>query len=94
MIKRNWIIFLGLTFLFLFAFTMPAYGEDDIPRISVVQLNDILDSPDLVLLDVRTERDWGNNDRKVVGAVRVDPKDINSWAGDYSKDQKIVLYCA
>ncbi len=85
---------LGLVFMLLFAFTMPTYGAEDVPRISTEQLKDILGSPNLVLLDVRTEKDWGKSDRKIVGAVRVDPDDVSSWAGDYSKDQKIILYCA
>ena len=85
---------LGLAVMFLFAFTMPTYGADDVPRITTEQLKDILGSPDLVLLDVRTEKDWGKSDRKIVGAVRVDPDDASSWAGNYSQDQKIILYCA
>ena len=92
--KRKWGILWGLAFMFLFVFTMPAYGANEVPRISVTQLNEITGSSNPVILDVRTEKDWGNSDRKVVGAVRVDPKNINSWAGDYSKEQKIVLYCA
>jgi rhodanese-related sulfurtransferase len=87
-------IFWVLSFILLFAFAMPAYGAEGIPRISVKQLNEILSNSELVVLDVRTERDWGNSDKKVVGAVRVNPDDINSWTGNYTKDQKIVLYCA
>ena len=86
--------FLGLTFLLLFAFAMPAYGADDAPRISTEELQAMLGSSDLVLLDVRTAKDWKKSDRKIVGSVRVDPIDVSSWAGDYSKDQKIILYCA
>ena len=85
---------LGLAFMLLFAFTMPTYGADDVPRISTEQLKDILGNPDIALLDVRTEKDWGKSDRKIAGAVRVDPDDVSSWAGGYSKDQKIILYCA
>ena len=85
---------LGLAVMFLFAFTMPTYGADDVPRITTEQLKDILGSPDLVLLDVRDENDWGKSDRKIVGAVRADPDDVSYWAGDYTKDQKITLYCA
>lgn len=87
-------VFWGLAFVLLFAFITPVYGADEIPRISVKELNEIIDSPDLALLDVRTGRDWKNSDKKVVGAVRVDPKNVNSWVGDYAKEQKIVLYCA
>jgi rhodanese-related sulfurtransferase len=85
---------LGLVFMLLIAFTMPVYGAEDVPRISTEQLKDILGNPDLILLDVRTEKDWGESDRKIVGAVRVDPDDVSSWAGDYTEDQKIILYCA
>ena len=85
---------LGLAFLLFFAFNMPAYGAEDVSRISAEQLKDVLGSPDLVLLDVRTEKDWEKSDKKIIGAVRVDPNSVNSWAGDYTKDKKIILYCA
>jgi rhodanese-related sulfurtransferase len=85
---------LGLVFMLLIAFTMPVYGAEDVPRISTEQLKDILGNPDLILLDVRTEKEWGESDRKIVGAVRVDPDDVSSWAGEYTEDQKIILYCA
>jgi rhodanese-related sulfurtransferase len=92
--KGNRGVFWGLAFVLLFVFITPVYGADDIPRISVKELNEIIDSPDLAILDVRIGRDWNSSDKKVIGAVRVDPKDISSWAGDYAKEQKIVLYCA
>ena len=86
--------FLGLAFLLLFAFANPAFGADDAPRISTEELQEMLGSSDLVVLDVRTAKDWKKSDRKIVGSVRVDPDDVKSWAGNYAKDQKIVLYCA
>ena len=86
--------FLGLIFLFLFVFAMPAYAGDEAPRISTDELKTMLGSADLVLLDTRTAKDWKKSNIKIVGAVRVDPKDIDSWAGNYGKDQKIILYCA
>lgn len=91
---RKLTTFLGLTFLLLFAFAIPAYGADDAPRISTEELQAMLGSSDLVLLDARADRDWKKSDIKIAGAVRVDPDDISSWAGDYGKEQKIILYCA
>jgi rhodanese-related sulfurtransferase len=91
--KRNRGVLWGLAFMLLFAFVVPVQGAEA-PRISVQELNEILESPDLVILDVRTDKDWKASDRKVVGAVRVRSQDINSWAGDYAKKQRIVLYCA
>ena len=92
--NKKWRLLLGITFLFLAAFALPTYGADDVPRISTEELKDTLEDSNLVLLDVRTEKDWKKSDRKIVGAIRVDPKNVKSWAGDYSKDQRIVLYCA
>ena len=88
-------MFLGLAFVLLFAFAMPAYGaEDNIPRITTEELKGMLGSEDLVLLDVRTKKDWKKSDIKIAGAVRVDPDDAGAWAADYAKNQKIILYCA
>ena len=87
-------ILLGIHFLFLFSLILTAYGVDNVPRISTEQLKNTIDDPGLVLLDVRTEKDWEKSDRKIVRAIRVDPDDVKSWAGNYSKNKKIVLYCA
>ena len=92
--KHRLTMTLGLAFMLLFAFNMPAYGAEDVPRISTEQLKDLLGSPDLVLLDVRTKKDWGKSDKKIIGAARVDPSNVSSWAGDYTKDKNIILYCA
>ena len=83
-----------LTFFLLFAFAMPVYGEDSVPRLSTDQLKELLGAPDLVLLDGRIAKEWRKSDRKIAGAIRADPHDVSSWAGDYSKDQKIVVYCS
>jgi hypothetical protein len=87
-------MFLCLTFLLLFAFALPSFGEDGVPRISTEQLKEILGSSDLILLDGRIAKEWRKSDKKIVGAVRIDPHDVSSWSGDYSKDQKIVVYCS
>jgi len=92
--NRKLTMFLGLAFVLLFAFAMPAYGGGDAPRISTDELQAMLGSSELVLLDVRTNRDWKKSDKKIVGSVRVDHDDVKSWAGNYGKDQKIILYCA
>ena len=92
--KRNRRMFLGLTLTLLFAFALPTYGEDEVPKIRVEELKEILESPGLVIFDVRSGKDWGSSEIKITGAVRVDSQDIHSWAGAYSKEQKMVLYCA
>ena len=57
-------------------------------------LKDMLGSEDLVVIDVRTGRDWSSSDFKIKGAVREEPGESASWAGKYSKNKTVVLYCA
>jgi hypothetical protein len=67
---------------------------DEVPRMGKEELRGLLDNPDVVILDARAVKDWRKSDAKLPGAVRVDPHDVSSWAGDYPKDKRIVVYCA
>jgi hypothetical protein len=64
------------------------------PRMKKDKLKAMLGNSDLVILDVRTQRDWEDSDSKIKGAIREDPESVESWAGKYSKNKTIVLYCA
>lgn len=57
-------------------------------------LKSLLNSPDLVVVDVRTGSDWSSSEFKIKGAVRVEPGEVTSWAGGLAKDKIYVLYCA
>jgi rhodanese-related sulfurtransferase len=54
----------------------------------------MLGNPDLVIIDVRAQKDWKESDLKIKGAVREDPETVESWANNYSKAKTIVFYCA
>ena len=64
------------------------------PRMTKDELKAMLGNPDLVMIDVRTQRDWTESDSKIKGAVREDPEAVESWANKYPKGNSIVLYCA
>ncbi len=66
----------------------------DVPRMKKDELKAMMDSSDLVIVDVRAQSDWKDGDSKIKGAVREDPESVKSWAGKYSKDKIFVLYCA
>lgn len=66
----------------------------DVPRVSKDELKAALGSPRLILIDVRSENDWKISNEKITGAVRMDPKAVDTWAGTLPKDKDIVLYCA
>ncbi len=73
---------------------LPAVAAaSDVPKISKEELNAMLDNPDLVIIDVRRERDWKSSSLKIRGAVWEDFLDVETWAQKYPKNKTIVLYC-
>lgn len=80
--------------LLLFLMLPVSVYADDVPRISREQLRDLVGNTENVILDARLAKEWRKSDEKIPGAVRVDPHDVSSWAGNYAKDQRIVVYCS
>ena len=77
------LIFLTATLLF----------ADSVPKINQEALKSILGSKNLVILDVRQDRDWNTSKMKIKDALRVDDEDL-SFALKLPKETTIVLYCA
>lgn len=68
-------------------------SASDVPKISKEELNAMLDDPNLVIIDVRRERDLKSSALKIRGAVWEDFLDVDTWAQKYPKNKTIVLYC-
>ena len=85
---------LTLTILALFFTGVSSLWAADIGFIDKEELKAKLDSQDLVIVDVRTGRDWSSSEFMIKGATREDPQAVESWAGGYDKGKTIVLYCA
>lgn len=83
----------SVVFLVVFATCYSAFAES-VPRMSTDELNSRLGQTDLVVLDVRTGKDWNAAKSKIAGAVRLEPSAIDQWIGNYQKEQTIILYCA
>jgi rhodanese-related sulfurtransferase len=88
--KRRSIV---LTAVILLAIGIFTTCKGDVPRMTMDELKAMLGNPDLVIIDVRLERDWNKSDSKIKGAVREEPVHIESWANKYPKDKILVLYC-
>ncbi len=69
----------------IFAASVPIMDKDE--------LKSLLGSENLVILDVRTGRDWSTSEFKIKDALRVDGRDL-SVATTYPKDNTFVFYCA
>ena len=81
-----------LSFLLLIG-GLPALAGNA-PTISKDELKAELSSESLILLDVRSGRDWSSSEFKIQGAIRAPGSEITKWSKKYKKDQHIVLYCA
>lgn len=64
-----------------------------VPTMDKDELKSLLGSENLVILDVRTGKDWSTSEFKIKDALRVNNKDL-SVAMNYPKDNTVVLYCA
>jgi len=69
-------------------------GAADVPRMTKEDLNAKLGAANVVVLDVRADKDWKGSESKIKGAVREDPDDVKSWLSKYGKDKTLVFYCA
>ena len=88
---KIWILILGLIAVIGLSGTASAASDGIITK---EELKPMLDDPDLVILDVRTGRDWRSSEFKIKGAVRAKPSDFDKWSAEHSKDKRFVTYCA
>ena len=89
---RSWTIAILVSLMLAFSWACTAAQEA--PRVDKETLKTWLADPQVVILDVRATDDWQGSDKKIKGAVRQDPKAVQTWAASLPKDKKIVLYCA
>jgi rhodanese-related sulfurtransferase len=73
------------------AMVVPAMSEE-VPRISKEDLKEMLEKPDVVIVDVRTGSDWNDSSVKVKGAVREEADKVDSWIEKYPKDKTLIFY--
>ncbi len=89
--KKILLILIPLFSVALFA----AYsGAASVSVVSKETLKDWMENGSVTVLDARRGRDWSSSEFKIKGAHRTAPDKFSNWKADFSKDQKLVLYCA
>jgi hypothetical protein len=73
---------------------LAASASDEVPRISVEKTRELLGSPDVIIIDVRTAKTWWKSSTKILNAVREEPGAVEKWAEKYPKDKTLILYCS
>ena len=69
-------------------------AKSDIERISAQRTSEMLGQPDVIVVDVRSGRDWEKSKSKIKGARREDLSKIADWMDAYPKDKTLIFYCA
>jgi rhodanese-related sulfurtransferase len=92
--KRKMAVFAALAVSLAFLAVGSLSFAQEAKRMTKEELKEMLDSPDLVVVDVRAGKDWTASDQKIKGALREDPGKIDDWAAKFDKGKTIVLYCA
>ena len=67
---------------------------EKIARISPEDLTEQLESPEVVIIDVRKKKDWDASEEMIESAVAEDPAHPEKWLDQFPKDRTFVLYCA
>lgn len=80
-----------LTTIALMAVAATAFAE--VQLMSIDQLAKEIGQDNLLIVDVRSDRDWKPSDRKITSAKRMAPNDTG-WIQKEPKGRRIVLYCA
>jgi rhodanese-related sulfurtransferase len=88
-------LFIATLIIFFMVGILTSFAKSpEAPRMTKDELKAMLGSPDLVIIDVRIQKNWEESDVKIKGAVREDPEAFDSWAKKYPKDKTLVFYCA
>jgi len=84
----------GIIFLIIISRTVVLAAETDenVPAISVHQVQHLFNNPDVIIIDVRNYRNWWRSSKKVLSAVREDPSKVDEWAQKYPKDKSLIFY--
>jgi rhodanese-related sulfurtransferase len=92
--KRRNLLGMAVFFLALLFVCGGMANGDEVKRISKESLKSILGSGDVIVVDVRTARDYDGSDLQIKGALREDPSQVKKWMGKYSQEKTLVFYCA
>jgi len=94
--KRRTAVYAGMLIMAMMGllFASAGWTSDSAPRIAKEEVKALLGNPNILILDARTGSSWSGSDRKIKGAVRVDPHDVSSWIKGVPREKKLIVYCS
>jgi hypothetical protein len=91
------ILFISLLFVVCLTVALHAQtglSPDKVPRMTIQELKQQMENPNLVIIDVRSSHDWEDSTTKIKGSVREEASKVATWVSKYPPTKTIVLHCA
>ena len=65
---------------------------EQVPRLTKEAVKEMLGKPDVVIVDIRYIKQYEQSDKKLPGAVFVQPENFDEFAKNYPKERTYILY--
>jgi hypothetical protein len=82
----------ALLLVTLTGYSAPPTSVEQVPRLTKEQVRDMLGKPDVVIVDIRFIKQYEQSDRKLPGAVFMQPENFEEFVKNNPKDKTYVLY--
>jgi predicted sulfurtransferase len=82
----------GLLLIALAAHSAMPTTVEQVPRLTKETVKEMIGKPDVVIVDIRYIKQYEQSDRKLPGAVFVQPEDFDEFVKNHPKDKTYVLY--
>ena len=82
-----------LSLFALAGYSAPPEKVEQVPRLTKEDVKEMLGKPDVVIVDIRYIKQYEQSDKKIPGAVFVQPENFDEFVKNYpQKDKTYVLY--
>ena len=82
-----------LSLVALAGWSAPPSSVEQVPRLTTEQVRGMLGKPDVVVVDIRYIKQYEQSDKKIPGAVFVQPEHFDEFVKNHpKKDATYVLY--
>jgi len=76
----------------LTGYSAPPSSVEQVPRLTKEAVKDMLGKPDVVIVDIRYIKQYEQSDRKIPGAVFVQPEQIDEFVKNHPKEKTYIFY--
>jgi hypothetical protein len=82
-----------LLLIALAGYSAPPSSVEQVPRLTKDAVKEMLGKPDVVIVDIRYIKQYEESDKKLPGAVSVQPENFDEFVKNHpQKDKTYVLY--